>query len=342
MDSRIGITMDLIDRFKERAKKAPRVIVLPEGDEERILKAAEISAREGIAHPILLGEEATISKRASDLDVDLAGARVLNPQTSPDLERYAAFYCKIRKGKRVNERIAKRILRKNLYFGAMMVRMGDADGMVAGAVNLTASVIRASSLIIGLQGGISLPSSFFIMNVSGFAGGEDGALIFADAAVNPDPTPSQLADIAISSARTAKTLLSWEPRVAMLSFSTKGSAFHPLTKRVVEATEIAKKKDPRLLIDGELQADAALIPEVAKRKVKGKSAVAGSANVLIFPDLNAANIAYKLVQYLGKAEAFGPLLQGFSKPVSDLSRGAKVEDIVGAIAMVCVEAQGAA
>ena len=334
--------MDLIDQFKERAKKAPKTIVLPEGDEERILKAAEISVREGIAHPILLGEEATILKRASDLNVDTTGVKILNPKTSPDLERYAALYCEMRKGKRVNERIAKRILRKSLYFGAMMVRRGDAQGMVAGTVNLTASVIRASSLIIGLQEGISLPSSFFVMNVPGFAGGENGACIFADAAVNPDPTPSQLADIAISSARSAKILLGWEPRVAMLSFSTKGSAYHPLTKKVLEATEIAKRKAPHLLIDGELQADAALIPEVAKRKVKGESAVAGRANVLIFPDLNAANIAYKLVQHLGKAEAYGPLLQGFFKPVSDLSRGASVGDIVGAITMVCVEAQGAA
>lgn len=331
--------MSVIGQLKEKAKKDPKRIVLPEGEEERILRAAEISFREGIAHPILLGDEDTILRRASDLGVGLKGVIILNPEESPDLERYASLYCEIRKEKNVNERIAKRILRKSLYFGAMMVRAGDADGMVAGAVNLTASVIRAGSLIIGLQSGISTPSSFFVMSVPNFEGGEKGVCLFADAAVNPDPNPFQLADIAISSARSAKLLLGWEPRVAMLSFSTKGSAYHPLTKKVIEATEIARKKAPDLLIDGEFQADAALIPTVAKRKVKGESPVAGRANVLIFPDLNAANIAYKLVQYMGKAEAFGPILQGFSRPISDLSRGASAEDIAGAIAIVCVEAQ---
>ncbi|MEM2936102.1 MAG: phosphate acetyltransferase [Candidatus Bathyarchaeia archaeon] len=332
--------MSVMDQLKERAKQDPKRIVLPEGEEERILKAAEISSREGIAHPILLGDEDTIIRRASDLGVDLKGVKILNPEKSPDLERYAALYCEIRKEKNVNERIAKRILRKSLYFGAMMVRAGDADGMVAGAVNLTASVIRAGSLIIGLQKDISTPSSFFVMNIPNFEVGEKGVCLFADAAVNPDPNSSQLADIAISSARSAKLLLGWEPRVAMLSFSTKGSAYHPLTKKVIEATEIARKKAPDLLIDGEFQADAALIPTVAKRKVKGENPVAGRANVLIFPDLNAANIAYKLVQYMGKAEAYGPILQGFSRPISDLSRGASAQDIVGAIAIVCVEAQG--
>jgi len=334
--------MSIIDQLKDKARKDPKKIVLPEGEEERILKAAEISTREGIANPILLGNEDAILKRASDLNINLKNVKILNPAESPDLERYAALYCEVRKGKNVNERIAKRILRKSLYFGAMMVRVGDADGMVAGAVNLTASVIRAGSLIIGLQRGISTSSSFFVMNVPSFEGGENGVCLFADAAVNPDPNPSQLADIAISSARSAKLLLGWEPRVAMLSFSTKGSAYHPLTKKVIEATEIARKKAPDLLIDGEFQADAALIPTVAKRKVKGESPVAGRANVLIFPDLNAANIAYKLVQYMGKAEAYGPILQGFSRPISDLSRGASAEDIAGAIAIVCVEAQRSA
>jgi len=334
--------MSVIDQLKGKAKKDPKRIVLPEGEEERILKAAEISSREGIAHPILLGDEGTIQRRASDLGVDLKGVKILNPEKSPDLERYASLYCEIRKEKNVNERIAKRILRKSLYFGAMMVQAGDADGMVAGAVNLTASVIRAGSLIIGLQKDISTPSSFFVMSVPNFEGGENGVCLFADAAVNPDPNSSQLADIAISSARSAKLLLGWEPRVAMLSFSTKGSAYHPLTKKVIEATEIARMKAPDLLIDGEFQADAALIPTVAKRKVKEESSVAGRANVLIFPDLNAANIAYKLVQYMGKAEAYGPILQGFSRPISDLSRGASAQDIVGAIAIVCVEAQGSA
>jgi len=330
--------VDVMEWFKREARRDPRRIVLPEGEEERIIKAAVVSAKEGIARPILLGERSRIMKKASDLNLEIENIEIINPLHSSKLEKYASLYCKIRKSKGVTEKLAKRILQKNLYFGAMMVRAGDADGMVAGAANLTASVIRAGRLIIGLQKGVSIPSSFFIMDVPGFVGGEKGVLIFADAAVNPDPTPSQLAEIAISSAKSAETLLGWEPRVAMLSFSTKGSAHHPLVDKVVEATEIAKKRAPHLLIDGELQADAAIVPEVARRKVK-ESDVAGRANILIFPDLNAANIAYKLVQYMGKARAYGPILQGFSKPISDLSRGASVEDIVGAIAIVCVEAQ---
>ena len=218
----------------------------------------------------------------------------------------------------------------------MMVHLGEADGMVAGAINSTANVIRAASLVIGLQEGISTPSSFFLMEIPGFEGGEDGNLLFADCAVNIDPSPDELAEIAIATARSAKWLLDWEPRVALLSFSTKGSASHELVDKVIKATNIAKSKEPSLLIDGELQADAALIPSVAKRKVKGGSPVAGRANILIFPDLNAGNIAYKLVQRLAKANAYGPILQGFSRPVSDLSRGATVEDIVGVIGIISV------
>jgi len=333
--------MGIVDKLKDKAKENPRRIVLPEGEDERILRAAEITSREGIANVVLLGSEDIVRKKASDLNVDLGKTMILDPERSPDLDRYAAIYCELRKDKNVNEGMARRILRKSLYFGAMMVKVGEADGMVAGAVNLTASVTRAASLIIGLHGDISTPSSFFLMSKPSFEGGESGVMLFADAAVNPDPTPSQLADIAISSARSARLLFGWVPRVAMLSFSTKGSADHPLTRKVIEATEIARKRAPDLLIDGELQADAAIVPAVAKRKVRAGSPVAGRANVLIFPDLNAANIAYKLVQHVGEAEAYGPILQGFSKPVSDLSRGAGPEDIVGAIAIVCVEAQGA-
>ena len=332
--------MNIMKDLMNKAREDPKLIVLPEATDERILKAAEISLKEKIAYPILLGEENEIREKAAEINVELEGLKIINPKESPDLDRYVSLYCEIRKSKRINERIAKRILSKNLYFGAMMVRAGDADGMVAGAINLSASVIRAGGLIIGLQRDISVPSSFFVMDIPNFKGGENGVLIFADAAVNPDPDASQLADIAIASARSAKTLLGWEPRVAMLSFSTKGSAYHALTRKVVEATMIAKKKAPDLLIDGELQADAAIVPEVAKRKVKEESPVAGRANILVFPDLNAANIAYKLVQYAANAAAYGPILQGFSKPISDLSRGASVNDIVGAIAIVCIEARG--
>ena len=332
--------MNIMEEIMKKARECPEVIVLPEAEDERILKAAEIAVKEKIAYPVLLGDENDIQKKAAEIGVELKGLKIINPKDSPDLDRYVSLYCKIRESKRINERIARRILSKNLYFGAMMVRAGDADGMVAGAINLSASVIRAGGLIIELQKDISVPSSFFVMDIPNFEGGENGVLIFADAAVNPDPDASQLADIAIASARSAKTLLGWEPRVAMLSFSTKGSAHHALTRKVVEATEIAKKKAPDLLIDGELQADAAIVPEVAKRKVKEESPVAGRANVLIFPDLNAANIAYKLVQHTANAAAYGPILQGFRRPISDLSRGAKVNDIVGAIAIVCIEARG--
>jgi len=332
--------MDIVGEIMDRSRRNPKRIVLPEGEDERTLMAAGISSREGIADIILLGKEDSVRKKASDLNVDVAKMKILDPEMSADLDRYAALYCELRKEKNVNEGMARRILRKSLYFGAMMVRVGEADGMVAGAVNLTASVVRAASLIIGLQGDISTPSSFFLMNKPDFEGGEKGAILFADVAVNPDPTPPQLADIAISSARSAKLLFGWVPRVAMLSFSTKGSAYDALTRKVVEATEIAKKRAPDLLVDGEFQADAAIVPAVAKKKISGGSPVAGRANVLVFPDLNAANIAYKLVQYMGKAEAYGPILQGFSKPVSDLSRGATPKDIAGTIAIICVEAQG--
>ena len=220
-----------------------------------------------------------------------------------------------------------------------MVRVGDADAMVAGIAQATQHVIVASELIIGMQEGVSTPSSFFLMDIPGYAGEEGSLLIFADAAVNPDPTPEQLADIAIASARSARELLGCAPRVAMLSFSTKGSAIHPHVDRVVKAVELTREREPKLLIDGELQADAAIVPDVARRKVKEPSHVAGKANVLIFPDLDAGNIAYKLVQRLANAAAYGPVLQGFAKPVSDLSRGSSVEDIVGATTMAVLQAQ---
>ena len=327
--------MSVMDFLMERARKKPMRIVLPEGEDERILKASVMAYKEGVAKPILLGNEEEIKAKAESLNLSLDGISLLNPEKSPKLSEYVGKYLEIRRGKRVNEAIARRILRRPLYYGAMMVRVGDADGMVAGAVSITASVIRASLLLIGLQKDITIPSSFFIMETNNKSVGEDGVLLFADAAVNPDPTSEQLADIAISSARSAKSLMGWEPRVALLSFSTKGSAAHPMVDKVVEAVKIAKTKALDIAIDGELQADAALIPRVAERKIKGDvGSVAGKANILIFPDLNAGNIAYKLVQHVCGAKAYGPILQGFSKPVSDLSRGAKAEEIVGVIAIV--------
>ena len=331
----------IMNLLEERAKKKPMRIVLPEGEEDRIIRASVKAAAEGLAKPILLGDEDAINKRMRDSGLSLRNIKILNPEYSPKMNEYIEKYLEIRRGKRVSEAMAKRILRRPLYYGAMMVRMGDADGMVAGAVSITASVIRASLLLIGLQRDITVPSSFFIMETKNERIGEDGTLIFADAAVNPDPTPEQLADIAIASARSARALLGWTPRVAMLSFSTKGSAAHSLVDKVKEATKIARLKAPDVAIDGELQADAALLPSVAEKKIKGDvGPVAGRANILIFPDLDAGNIAYKLVQHVCGAGAYGPILQGFKKPVSDLSRGAKAEEIVGVITIVNILAQG--
>jgi len=316
--------MDLLSEFKERAKARPKRIVFPEGEDERVIAAASKAAEEGIAEVIVL--------RADEKGGELpSSVKVVQPKSSPELKRYAEIYHQRRP--KISPKVAERILKRPLLFGAMMVSVGDADGFVGGAANPTARVIEAAGLTIGYAEGISTPSSFFIMVVG------EKVLIYADAAVNVAPTPRQLAEIAVASGRTARLLLDMEPRVALLSFSTKGSASHELVDKVVEATKIAKELAPDMLIDGELQADAALVPEIAERKVK-ESPVAGRANVLIFPDLNSGNIAYKLTQHLAGARAIGPFLQGFAKPVSDLSRGASVDDIVDVTSVVVVEAQG--
>lgn len=329
---------NLIDEFKEKAKEKPKRIVLPEGEEERIIKAAEIISRKKIALPLLLGNIEKIKEKARHLKTDLTDIKIIDPSNFPKISEYISFYCQMRKEHSISKKVAQMVLAKNLNLGALMVRLGEGDGLVAGACNLTSSVIKSATLILGLKEGISLPSSFFIMVIPDSSLGEEGLLIFADAAVNPEPSPSQLADIAISTAMSARALLGWQPRVALLSFSTKKSASHPSVDKVIEASRIAQEKAPHLLIEGELQADAALISQIAEKKIK-ESKVAGRANILIFPDLNAANISYKLVQYLAKARAYGPILQGFSRPINDLSRGATVEDIVSVITITAVQAQ---
>jgi phosphate acetyltransferase len=327
-----------MDEIKEKARKKHTKIVLAEGEDERTIKATLIAFNDGFAIPVILGNADRVKALAETLNLSLGGIEIIDPEKSP-LDKYIPLYIKARSGKRVTEGMAEKLLRRPLYFAAMMVQAGDVDGMVAGCLSLTATVVKASELIIGLKDGVSAPSSFFIMSVPNCPYGEDGNFIYADAGVNPDPTPQELAEIAVLSAGTARDLLGWEPRVAMLSFSTKGSAVHKRIDKVIEATKIAKEMAPDILIDGEFQLDAAIVPEVAKRKVKDSSSVAGKANVLIFPDLDAGNISYKLTQYLAKADAYGPLLQGFAKPVNDLSRGANVDDIVGVIAVTSVEAQ---
>ncbi len=327
--------MNLIDNFKEKAKKNPKTIAYPEGEQERIIKAADVVLRENIAYPILLGDEEKITEKAAEIGIELEGIKISEPAKSPKIPEYADIY---RQSRDVKDRVAQRMMKRPLYFAPMMVRAGDADGVVGGCTFTTAAVVMAGQLTIGLAEGFATPSSFFIMALpEGSPYGEDGVLIYADAGVNPDPTVEELADIAITTANSARTLLGWEPRVAMLSYSTKGSADHALVKKVIEATKIAEEKAPGILIDGELQVDSAIVPEVAERK--GGNKLEGKANILIFPNLDAGNIAYKLTQYLANAEAYGPILQGFAKPICDLSRGASVEDIVGVTAITVVEAQ---
>ncbi len=322
--------MSVLSLFRKFARSECK-IVFPEGEDERILQAVRIAKDRRLATPILVGGKNKIEETAKKLKIKIEDIQITDTSKGVP-KKYITAYVKIRK---VPERLAERMLSNPLFLAALMVRIGEADGMIAGAIATSADVITAAEGIIGLKKGISVPSSFFIMEIPGYRGGENGLLLFADSSVNIDPTPEQLADIAITTARTAKELLGWTPRVAMLSFSTKGSAIHPRADKVIEATRIANRKAPSLAIDGELQGDAALVEKIAIKKMKGKiGKVAGRANILIFPDLDSGNIAYKLVQTLAKANAYGPILQGFEKPVSDLSRGAKVGDIVGVIAIL--------
>ena len=322
-----------IDQFIRRAQQCPKRIVYPEATDERILRAACKVAQEGIAHPMLVGDPSQIRGHLAELDLPVDSVELVDATDVPDT--YVQHYLQLRSTK---EKIARRALSRPLYFAAAMVAVGDADGMVGGVINLTATVVKAAGLVIGLAEGFTVPSSVFIMHMPGSPYGESGTLIYADAGVNVDPTAEELAEIAIASAQTAHTLLGWEPRVAMLSCYTRGSAGHPLVDKVVQATRIAQERAPDVAIDGEFQGDAALVADVAERKLTEPGQVAGNANVLIFPNLDAGNIAYKLTQYLAGAEAYGPILQGFAKPVNDLSRGASVEDIIGVTAITAVQA----
>ena len=328
---------DIIKKLKSQARGLNKKIVFPEATDERILKAAVQSVKEKVIKAVLIGDEKKITSKAKSLEISLNGIEMINPLKSKNLGKYASI---LSKKMGISEKTAKIIAQKPLFFAALAVAAGDAEGMVAGAVHTSGEVIAVSTKVIGLQKGISVPSSFFLMVIPNYEGGENGTLLYADASVNPSPNSEQLADIAIMSGKTAKNLLGWKPMIALLSFSTKGSAEHPDVCKVIKAAEIARKKAEGLMIDGELQADSALVMSTAKRKIKGNLGdVAGKANVLIFPDLDAGNISYKLTQILAKAHAYGPILQGFARPVSDLSRGATVEDIIGTIAILSVWAK---
>lgn len=332
--------MNLVEQIRQKARENCKKIVLPEGDEERTILAADQIIREKLAHITLLGDPRDIELQALKYGLkNLAKADMVNPKEHAKKEEYAALLQSLRAKKGMTMDEAMKLVEDPLYLGTLMIKAGDIDGEVAGAKNATGDVLRPAFQIIKTMPGISVVSGAFIMILKDKDFGEDGVLVFADCAVHPDPTENELAEIAVATAGTTRSILGFEPRIAMLSFSTMGSAKHEMVDKVANATALAKKMDPTINIDGEMQADAAIIEAIGSKKAPG-SKIAGNANVLVFPDLNTGNISYKLVQRLAHAEAIGPILQGMAAPINDLSRGCSVSDIVNLVAITSNQASG--
>ena len=331
--------MTFIDTMKEKARKDIKNIVLPEADDVRVLKATEMVLNEGFANIILIGDTDEIKNLAKENDIKIDGVQIINPLTSTKLRKYSDDLYELRKAKGMTIEQAQELLKTNSrYFATMMVKSGDADGFVSGANHPTSDTLRPALQILKTAPNTKLVSAFFVMVVPECDYGENGIFVFADCGLNEYPDAEALSEIAISSAESFKELVGKEPKVAMLSYSTMGSAHSPLTEKVVEATKLLKSKKPNLICDGEIHLDAAILPEIAERKAPN-SPLKGKSNILIFPDLDAGNIGYKLTQRFGKAEAYGPLCQGISKAVNDLSRGCSSSDIAGVVAITAVQAQ---
>ena len=330
--------MDFIDGIKEKAKQNLKTIVLPEAEDIRTLEATEMIKKEGYAKVILVGNEEKVKKLAEEKNIDIKDIELRDPEKCSKTKEYAKTLYELRKAKGLTEEQAKKLVLDPVYYGMMMVKLNEADGLVSGAAHSTSDTLRPALQILKTAPGTKLVSAFFLMVTPSKEYGENGTLIFADSGLNEEPDSEALSEIAISSSKSFKQLVGAEPKVAMLSYSTYGSAHSASTEKVVEATKLVKQKESDLLVDGELQLDAAIIPEVAEFKAPG-TPLKGQANVLVFPDLGAGNIGYKLVQRFGKAEAYGPLCQGIARPVNDLSRGCSSKDIAGVVAITAVQAQ---
>ena len=330
--------MELLEKIKATARKELKRIVLPEAEEERTLRAADQCIAESLADMILIGSPEVIRNKAAEYGLEHIGkATIIDPNNNPAKDKYVQLMLELRKKKGLTQEEAEKLILNPLYLGVLMIKTGDADGEVAGANNATGDVLRPAFQYVKTRPGISVVSGAFLMMVPKHFG-ENGLMVFADCAVHPNPTAPELAQIAVETGRTTRAIAGFEPRIAMLSFSTKGSAKHEMVDKVVEATRLAKEMDPSLQIDGELQADAAIIPGIGSKKAPG-SPIAGKANVLVFPTLEVGNIAYKLVQRMANAEAIGPVLQGMAAPINDLSRGCSISDIVNLVAITACQAQ---